>query len=200
MDADNTTANDFVPAGRKTLSPEHKAALAEGRRKGAEARRAAVAGPVEAVMPTRAAEVKAQRRRRVDNGPLSGMKLQVNESLKDPNFEYRIINDKGARILSKTKADDWDIVGSDLQPVEKQAGEGTQAVYMVGTDEGGQPLRGYLCRKPKEFYEEDKGKQQALVDAKEASIQRSPAQEGGQGLDPKFAYLPHGPNIITRGK
>ena len=44
--------------------------------------------------PRREEEIKTQRRRRQDTGEGRHLKLHVPESMKDPNFTYRWVNDK----------------------------------------------------------------------------------------------------------
>lgn len=209
---------EYSPEGRiPPAKPEgNKHAWTPERRAKQEATlraKAAASSPAEpAPVPNRRAEeVATSRRRRQDFGGLPNMKLAVHEGAKDPNYEYRIINDKPGRIHQKTVMDDWDIVKTTEMnghvDYAKQAGEGTPMAFMAGSMEGGAPMKAYLCRKPKQFYEEDKGKEQAVIDAKEESIKRGIVKgPEGQGLPQEVSYVPggkdgmSGSNTIRRGR
>ena len=153
----------------------------------------------EAPVRSRQKEEKPRRRRRNDVGGLSDTNLGVPEHAKDPNYEYRWINDTGSRRLhNKTVHDDWDVVtydqtGQEMAP--QDVGGGTQIARVAGTHEGGGPMRTYLCRKPKEFYEEDKAAEQARIDELEATIKKGPTEDAN-ALESSHAYLPMGANQI----
>ena len=134
----------------------------------------------------RAEATKATRRRR-DTGGLAGLKLHVPEELKEPGFEYRWINDDGRRIQGKTVDDDWDVVKT---PAIEGQGEGTPVQRLVGKGEAGQPLRAFLCRKPIEFYKEDKAKEQRRIKEQEDAMKRGtlPTPEGLKG---PTTYIPN---------
>lgn len=134
----------------------------------------------------RADEVKAQRRRRQDTGELAGLKLHVPASMKDPNYEYRWINDDGRRIHAKTVNDDWDVVKS--EEIEGD-GPGAPVERRVGKMEGGAPLKSILCRKPKEYYQADKMKEQRAVAEREAAIKQG-AVPAAEGLRGPTTYIP----------
>ncbi len=206
--------NEYSPEGRIPVETK-KSWTPERRAKQEATLLAKKAGPVPAepapAPNRRAEEVSSERRRRQDFGGLPGLKLSVDERAKDPEFTYRIINDKPGRIHQKTVQDDWDIVATTqmngFNDVAKQAGEGTPMAYMVGSTENGAPQKAYLCRKRKEFYEEDKAKEQAVVDAREESIRRGAVTgPDGQGLSSAASYIPggkdgrSGSNTIGRGR
>jgi hypothetical protein len=145
----------------------------------------------------RAEEVRQRRRRRGDTSETRDMKLFVPEGEKDPDFEYRWINDVdgGTRIRNMTVHDDWDIV--ETKTIDNDA-EGSKVARGVGTDEHGKGQRAYLCRKPKKFYEEDYRAKQARLDAREEEMRRGPTRESG--LAPDEAYVPQGhQNVIRKG-
>lgn len=145
----------------------------------------------------RAAEVQATRRRRADTSENAGLKLHIPESAKDPNYVYRFINDKPGRIHAKTVQDDWDIVNrGDLKGDPDPRKEAGQVANMVGVTEGGQPMQAYLCRKPKHLFEEDKGKEQSRIKAREESIRKGESQSS-EGLSGPTAYVPGGVNANT---
>lgn len=174
--------------GRPPKQPEAEATVAQ-------------AAPAETPNPRSAkAEAKARRRRRdVDSEEDRNMKLLVPETLKDPNYTYRWINDTaGGRIMDKTQADDWDLVTkSDISKdgyTVNSFDTGDNVKRVVGSQDG-RPLYAYLCRKPKEYYEADKQAEQAKIDEVEQQILR------GQNSDPKglagpHSYVPDGANKI----
>ncbi len=149
------------------------------------------------MVETRTDQVKRERRRRGDLTEDRNLKLSVPEHLKDPNYEYRWINDtSGGRIHMLTVADDWDVVKD--KGIEGQ-GEGTAVTRNVGTSESGKPARAYLCRKLKTFYQEDQQAKQARLLSTEEELKRGPAPNS-PGLTSAEAYVPAGhKNVIGRG-
>jgi hypothetical protein len=146
---------------------------------------------------TRADEVKQERRRRQDSGPLVGLKLAVPEELKEPGYEYHWFNDKdgGGRLYDKTKLDDWDIVQT--KAIEG-TGEGVPVSRIVGKQDNGQPMKAYLCRKPKEYYRADQQERQARIKEQEDSIKRGVVADP-KGLKGESAYVPEGGISIRSG-
>ena len=134
----------------------------------------------------RSAETQATRRRRRDDGPSAGLKLHVPSDLKEEGFEYRWVNDDGRRIHDKTVMDDWDQVGT--KGIDGQ-GEGSAVKRVVGKGEAGQPIYAYLCRKPTEFYREDKAKEQRQIDEREKAIKHG-APATPEGLSGPQTYIP----------
>lgn len=137
--------------------------------------------------PARQENEQVQRRRRGDSGPLAGLKLYVPEALKDPNFEYRFVNDRPGRVQQLTQNDDYDVVptfsaeggGNETRVADKSSGE-----------------RAVLLRKPKEFYESDKREEQKVLDERDEMLRRgaAPNAEGLNGSD--NAYVPAGRNVV----
>lgn len=140
--------------------------------------------------PARTEEVKTQRRRRMDSGGTSGMKLNVPESDKDKDFEYRWVNDRPGRVQQLTVQDDWE-----KAPIvtEQNAGEGTVETRVVDKVVGD---RAVLLRKPKHFYDSDKAAEQKVLDARDEALRHAPPP-GAESLNGSDnAYLPGGRNII----
>lgn len=154
--------------------------------------------------PQRVAEVKAQRRRRDDSAETLNRRLHIAERFRDPNYEYRWINDDGGRIQEKTKFDDWDIVTeADMdqayrEGAAKDMSDGTGIRRQVGKQDG-RPVYAYLCRKPKEYHEEDQARKRADIDAMEETMRRGPLPSS-DGLRQSEGYVPAGHrNVIGRG-
>jgi hypothetical protein len=147
--------------------------------------------------PARVEAEQKKRRRRSDTSETRNLKLAVPSNLLDRDkFEYRWINDKASgRIQDKTVNDDWDIVhtlGADNKEVA--------VTRNVGNGESGQPMKAYLCRKPKEFYEEDRAKALKAIKEREEGLRRG-ATGDPQGLGGPHAYVPAGhTNAIERGR
>ena len=162
--------------------------------------------PEPAPVPTRAAAVAGERRRRNDTSQTAGMKLAVSEDAKDPNYEYRWLNDEPGRIYAKTVDDDWDLVTADQMnghaDTARNAGEGTPVARVIergASGVGGQPRKAYLARKRKEHYQEDDRKKQARIDTREEGLRRG--QTGSsEGLNGPTSYVPTGGITIGHGR
>ena len=145
--------------------------------------------------PPRQDTVKKTRRRREGLGLDRNLRLHVPEDWKDKNFHYHWINDTPGRLMNKTVQDDYDIVTEEELRGEKIGeGEGTQVKRAVGTGADGGWQYAYLCRKPKDFYDEDKQSEQAEIDSKMQSIKQGNQEQIGKG---DHAYVPKGhQNVI----
>lgn len=139
--------------------------------------------------PPRTQDVQHERRRRASADHGQNLKLHVPENQKDPNFEYRFIRNTPGRVYQLTKQDDYDIVTSEQIASE---GLGTAVERSASKTDGGTMV---LVRKPKEFYDADKAKAQARIDAQEETMRRS-APAGAEGLSGPHAYVPGGRNVV----
>lgn len=145
--------------------------------------------------PPRQVETQQRRRRRTELGMDGHLKLDVPAHLKKAGFVERWINDTTGRLEGKTVHDDWDIVRENIDP-EKDNGEGTPVRRLVGVKPDGQPLYAYLCRKPEEFYREDRAKEQKSIDETEAALKRGEVK-GQEALTGPHAYVPGGRQGIS---
>jgi hypothetical protein len=144
--------------------------------------------------PTRAEEVRTERRRKPGSVILSGLKLGVPEEMLDRNtYEYRWANDKGNRIRQLHDAD-WDRVSEAVK--EDVDGMGSIQSKIVGTEDG-KPVNAVLMRKRKDWYQADQKEKSNVLDAMDDDIRRgkghtkeSPELSGGIG------YTPNGQNKI----
>lgn len=145
----------------------------------------------------RVVEERARRRRRDDLGSSRHRQLAVDSSKFDPNFTYRIINDEPGRIHALTKQDDWDIVTNgeigDRDPKEK--GVGSAVEFVVERSSG---KKGVLVRKPKDYYEQDKAKEQGQITARMSDIKRGDHKDP-EALSGPHAYVPQGGINIREG-
>jgi hypothetical protein len=136
---------------------------------------------------------KEERRRRLGAGLERNYKLFVPENKKDPNFEYRWINDSPGRIEQYTTQDDWDIVTTDRN------GEPFECSRPVGPGPDGRPLYAKLCRKRKEYYDQDKEEELKSIKAQEDAMRVGPPPSPqGLGAEPATTYVPGGRNTITK--
>ena len=115
------------------------------------------------------------------------------------NYVYRWIKDTPGRLRMATKMDDYDKVSAtDLGPgfaMDATDSEGGDTIKMYMGQEGGQAVYGYLCRKPKEFWDEDN---EEVVEKREAMMrgrifEGEATDEDGRDLSPDDnAYVPKG--------
>lgn len=137
--------------------------------------------------PSRADEERTARRRRQDLGEGRLRNLSV-EGTKDPNYVYRWINDDPGRVHKLTVMDDWDrVTNADLglrDDRDKNVGAGVERIVDKVTGK-----RAVLVRKRKDYYAEDKAKEQAQLDETDAALQRGQSRSP-EGLQGPHAYIP----------
>lgn len=194
-------ATEFTPQRRRPGRPS-KAEVAAREAAAAEGKAVSAPHKADKPIPKRVAETRKRRRRRDALGDEGRLKLSIAEAMKDPNYEYRWINDTlGGRMTVKTKFDDWDpVTTSDLEGYEQNArdvSEGTQIKRVAG-QAGSEPLYSYLCRKPKEFFEEDKQAKLGEITDIEDRIRQGPLPDPN-GLDMRTGYVPEDGISISRG-
>ena len=181
--------NDYTPEGKRSVLPSLKM------------QQAVVRDEVEPERDRidRKDDIQARRRRRSDLGDSRNLKLHIPESLKDPEFTYRWINDRAGRVRQMTVEDDWDVVdisklGADPDP-DRNISEGT-VLNRVGDKATGERM--VLVRKRKEFYESDRKERYERLNRLEDTM-RQKAPPDQQGLsDADNAYVPGGKNVIGR--
>lgn len=98
---------------------------------------------------------------------------------KDPNYEYRVVNDQDDRIAQFIEGG-YELVEDESHDVgDKRVSQGTSVgskkVFSVG-----QGTKAYLMRIKKEWYEEDQARKQKFVNSQEASIKEK-ALDGNYG-------------------
>jgi hypothetical protein len=103
----------------------------------------------------------------------------------DPNFVYRWINDDGRGRLDRAISGGYEFVESEAaQKIGAGSADGNSDVgsrvsRIVGTQEGGAGMRGYLMRIRREWYVEDQKAKQAQVDEIDKAIKRGDAHKSG---------------------
>lgn len=100
--------------------------------------------------------------------PVSGVRDVLTVYGKDPNYEYRFVNDASNRI-ARFQRGGWEIVTDDLEVGAPRVGvpesEGSAVKVSVG---GG--TQAYLMRIKKEWYDEDQKAKYAHLDEVEEAI------------------------------
>lgn len=141
--------------------------------------------------PPRQEQVKERRRRRDSLGADRNMKLAVPGDFKDPNFEYRWVNDRPGRV-QQLYAEDWDVVDGQSQIDSNSIGT---TVKRVADRVNGENTM--LMRKPKEFYEEDQLEKKKALDKVDEALRRG-APPSPEGLAGPNSYVPGGRNTVGR--
>jgi hypothetical protein len=101
-----------------------------------------------------------------------------------PGFVRRWINDKGAR-LQYAMQGAWSFVRKDGSTAKSSdPGEGVSQV--VGTKEGGEPMRAYLMEIRKDWFDKDQAAKQERIDEREAQINRGKDEHGEVGKDGRY--------------
>lgn len=125
-------------------------------------------------------ELRARRERNAgDIDRTYSLKLAIPEKARQQygaDYDFRWFNDTGMRIHQATEVDTWQKV-PDVLPLT------------VGTDEDRNPIKAYLCIKPKEFVREDKQrKERGLRDMEKGIVGGSTEQSDLNGT----SYVPEG--------
>jgi hypothetical protein len=144
---------------------------------------------------SRAEEQLPERRKRTETD-MTGKRLAVRNDLLDfDKFKYRYINDSDTRLYQLTRQDDWEVMTQDGQALKPDSTDMGSAVSIpVGTRPDGSPMRAYLCRKLRRFYEDDQKMKQTELDEQLAQLRLGNSAKGeGQG-----DYVPSGGIRIAR--
>lgn len=150
--------------------------------------------------PSRIEEERRTRRRREDV-TIGRMRNLAIEGDLDPAYEYRWINDDPGRVHNLTVRDDWDVVTNDMlghrDAKDRNVGSGVERI--VGKSDG---KRAVLVRKPRDYYIEDKAKEQALIDETDAAMKRGETRNpnGLREGEAAHSYVPAGGIVIQDGR
>ena len=107
--------------------------------------------------------------------------LTVPKEDKDPNYEYRFVNDRDGRIRMFRDAG-WEVVKrrERLEVGDPQVGVGNQPGSIVSKSVGKGTVS-YLMRIPKEFYREDQETKAEKINETEAGLKMEDKKEGRYG-------------------
>lgn len=184
-----TNYNPNPTAAPATAAPTQNAST--------EATQATQAEP-KAEKPTRAEEVRTERRRKRGSvNAIGNQRLAVDKEKLDPSFEHRWVKDNGYRV-SQLHQQDWDPVPH--QVVDETDGEGASNKKFGGVGEMGKPYEMVLMRKRKDWFEEDQAEKHEASREVDRQI-KSGTQHQNQSQNPEMAseggfYTPGGGNSI----
>jgi hypothetical protein len=144
--------------------------------------------------PTRAEEVRQERRRKPGSVSHTGIKLSVDERKLDrKTYQYRFANDTENRV-QQLEADDWDIAPEGGAKPDGNSMGTTNTAHAGVID--GKPYNAVLMRKRKDWFEADQKEKQKPLDANEEAIRRGRTAEQNVELKGAGVYTPNGVNII----
>lgn len=152
----------------------------------------------ETTKPTRAEEVRQERRRKPGSLASAGYKLGVDESKLDrKNYHYRFVNDKDGRV-QQLYAQDYD-PAPEVGAKQDTNGLGTVNTAQAGVADG-KPFNAVLMRKPIRMHEEDQKEKQKPLEEMEEAIRRGAdhGKSNAPASQVQSAYTPGGANTIER--
>ncbi len=116
-------------------------------------------------------EKQLATKRKARRTSINGVRNILTVSGKDPEFEYRIVNDLGDRV-AQFEAQGWEVVQDQSISVgDRRIANPTKEGAPVKTSVGG-GVQGYVMRIPKDFYKEDQEAKQAYVNETEAAMKK----------------------------
>ena len=111
---------------------------------------------------------------------VNGTRNVLNITGKEPGYVYRVVNDTGDRI-EQLKAIGYEIVeDSSVQVGDRRVANPTKEGSPVKVSVGG-GLQGYVMRIKQEWYDEDKAKKDAHVNAIERGLVREAKEQTDYG-------------------
>lgn len=131
-------------------------------------------------------QVTTKRAERPKRIPVSGEGRNIfTIDDKDPNYQYRWVNDKDGRI-DRFLAGWWEFVRHDVEVGDRSAESADNPDSMV-TKKVGNGVTAYLMRIKKEYFDEDQAAKQKRVDEVEESMFRDLNREE-KGLTGKVTF------------
>ncbi len=119
-------------------------------------------------------------RKRTSRTPINGRRSVLGVKGKDPNFEYRIVNDVNDRIAEFQERGYEIVTDGEVTVGDKRVGKVSASGSPVEISVG-QGTRALLMRIPKEFYAEDQKAKAANIAAIEADIKAETRKDGNYG-------------------
>lgn len=95
---------------------------------------------------------------------------------KDPEYEYRIVNDTGDRVAQFLDAGYEVVNAADVQIGDRRVNQSSTEGSVAQTAVGG-GIKGIVVRIKKEWYNEDQAAKQAQVDASEAATKQQALED-----------------------
>jgi hypothetical protein len=114
-------------------------------------------------------EIRARRQARGQLSDDPRQRLTVAAEAKDPRWEYRWVVDRETRV-QQMQRQDWDFA----PPIadERDTGMGTRVERVVNDRTVTNAEKGFLMRKPKEFFEEDRNRKHERTRQSEKLLER----------------------------
>lgn len=122
--------------------------------------------------------MNAKTTKRVERKPLAQQGPQSVVGDKDPNFEYRFVNDTGSRIANFQSAGYEFVTDDELKVGDSRVFDPSDlgSAKCVTSNDG---TKSYLMRIKKEYYEEDQKAKLAKVAETEGAMQKNSSQDYG---------------------
>ena len=116
-------------------------------------------------------QIQTKTKRAARRTPVNGVRNVLTVQGKDPNFEYRVVNDTGDRV-AQFESQGYEIVtDSNIKVGDRRIANPTKEGSPVRTSVGG-GIQAYVMRIPKEFYKEDQEAKQTYVNDTEAAMKK----------------------------
>ena len=129
---------------------------------------------------SREEQERIRRERREGVGTV-GYRLQIpKEKLQLDRFAYRWMSDEEARVYSVTHEGGWAFVHQNGTEIKDDAEMGSAINVVAGKKKDGSPLRQYLMRKPKEWWNEDQRQRAEQVEDVFAEMNRGNDPDGAR--------------------
>lgn len=137
---------------------------------------------------TRAPRNEQRRERRKKRTSVTGQRLAAAIPPEDQaKYQFRWINDSPARLFRMTKEEDWDICHQNGGEVTEESDLGSAISIPVGTNPDGSPMRAFLCRKYKDWFDADQDEKMRLLDEQLEQMRRGNDRSGASQGD----YVPN---------
>lgn len=118
-------------------------------------------------------------RQRPQRAPL-GTRQPLRVRDKDPNYEYRIVNDVDDRVLELQERG-YEVVPKSAGNIGDKRVDVSTPDSSAATRSVGNGIRGVLMRIPKDWYQEDQEAKQERVNASERTIKEKASSEYSKG-------------------
>ena len=143
------------------------------------------------VVGKRIEQMRAERKARghVDQSELN-YKLSVPEVLKDKRLTYRWVNDREMRVYQMEQKG-WQVADNATFADPRNSGLGAAVERIANERTTPKVEKCFLMWKPKEFFEEDKAREQKDIDDRVAGLRRGETRDPN-GLSGPESYIPAG--------
>lgn len=123
------------------------------------------------------AATKTERPRRA---PINGIRNILKVNGKDPNYEYRIVNDVGDRVQDFIERGYEVVTDNDVTVGDKRVANPKQAGTPCQVSVG-QGIQAFVMRIKKDWYTEDQATKAAVINQTESSMRAEAQKDGNYG-------------------